>query len=121
MSLLSDYRSKRDALRALQEELSKLENDEKLKGELAFEEELRALLNKHGKSVKDVIALFEPAATPAEGGKRKRAGAGKPRALKRYVNPHDGSVVETAGANHATLKLWRVQYGKDVVNSWLQK
>lgn len=118
MSLLSDYRSKRDALRALQEELAKLENDDKLKAELAFEEKLRALLNEYGKSLKDVIALLDPSAAAAI--PRARAAAGKGRALKRYVNPYTQEVVETKGGNHKVLKQWREKWGAAVVDSWLQ-
>lgn len=116
MSLLNDYRSKRDALRALQEELTRLENDEKLKKELAFEEKLRALLNEHGKSARDVISLLEPGLVSVK--RSAGAPAGKTRALRRYTNPFTGEVVETKGANHKTLNAWREQHGQATVDSW---
>lgn len=118
MSLLNDYRNKRDALRALQEELAKLESDEKLKKEIAFEEKLRALLNEFGKTVKDVVELLDPNAGSTR--KRSAAPAGKGRAMKRYVNPHTKEVVETKGGNHKVLKVWREKWGAAAVDSWLE-
>ncbi|MBI2382317.1 MAG: H-NS histone family protein [Gammaproteobacteria bacterium] len=120
MSLLSDYRSKKDALRLLQDELKRMEEDGKLAKELDFEEKLRALLNEHGKSLKDVISILDPqGAAVAEAKAKRTVAGGKERAIKRYVNPHTKEVVETRGGNHKVLKAWKAQYGA-VVERWLE-
>lgn len=43
----------------------------------------------------------------------------KPRQVKVYKNPHNGELIETKGGNHKTLKLWKAEYGADVVESWV--
>lgn len=45
----------------------------------------------------------------------------KERTVKVYKNPHNGEVVETKGGNHKTLKEWKLKWGGDVVEGWLQK
>ncbi|WP_163574692.1 histone-like nucleoid-structuring protein, MvaT/MvaU family [Halomonas faecis] len=119
MSLLSQYVQKEQQLKQIQEELEKLENDERLKAELAFKDKLEALMREFGKSAADVINLLDPqggtkpaAKPPAGGGRRKRK-------LKIYKNPNTGEVVETRGGNQKTLKAWKDQYGQDTVESWL--
>ncbi|SDJ64874.1 histone-like nucleoid-structuring protein, MvaT/MvaU family [Billgrantia gudaonensis] len=119
MSLLSQYVQKEQQLKQIQEELEKLENDERLKAELAFKDKLEALMREFDKSAADVIGLLDPqggakpvAKSPATGGRRKRK-------LKIYKNPNTGEVVETRGGNQKTLKAWKDQYGQDTVESWL--
>lgn len=35
------------------------------------------------------------------------------------ANPHTGEFIETKGGNHKGLKAWKVQYGAETVESWL--
>ncbi|TFH86680.1 H-NS histone [Billgrantia azerbaijanica] len=120
MSLLSEFIQKEQQLKRLQEEMEKLQNDDRLKAELAFKEKLEALMREYGKSAADVIQLLDPqaGAKPAtkaptgSGGRRKRK-------LKIYKNPNTGEVVETRGGNQKTLKAWKDEYGSEIVESWL--
>ncbi|WP_251976419.1 histone-like nucleoid-structuring protein, MvaT/MvaU family [Salinicola avicenniae] len=121
MSLLSDYVKKEQLLKQLEEELKRMEGDQRLKDELEFKEKLEALMSEYGKKAADVIELLSPkpesgasattAATSASG-RRKRK-------LKIYKNPNTGEVVETRGGNHKTLKAWKDEHGSDTVESWV--
>jgi hypothetical protein len=119
VSKLAEFRA---AERALQEQLAQLEalkTNAGLKKEIEFEEKLTGLMQSYGKSLKDVVAILDPA--PAGRKVEKAAGAHRrPRVLKRYKNPHSGEVVETKGGNHRVLKEWKAQYGASTVESWLQ-
>ncbi|MFG0542143.1 histone-like nucleoid-structuring protein, MvaT/MvaU family [Pseudomonas sp. YQ_5] len=119
MSKLAEFRA---AERALQEQLAQLEalkGDAGLKKEIEFESKLKALMESYGKGLKDIVTILDPA--PA-GRKQEKAVAAhrRPRALKRYKNPHSGEVVETKGGNHRVLKEWKAEYGAATVESWLQ-
>jgi len=63
------------------------------------------------------LAQYIPSTSAAAnaGVKKRRA-----RSVKTYVNPHDGSIVETKGGNNKVLKAWKTQYGSDTVESWLK-
>lgn len=119
MSKLAEFRA---AERALQEQLAQLEalkNDAGLKKEIEFESKLKALMESYGKGLKEIIAILDPAAV----GRRQEkvpTTQRRPRALKRYVNPHSDEVVETKGGNHRALKEWKAEYGAATVESWLQ-
>ncbi|WP_330996943.1 histone-like nucleoid-structuring protein, MvaT/MvaU family, partial [Pseudomonas fluorescens] len=66
MSRLAEFRA---AEKALQEQLAQLEslkNDAGLKKEIEFEEKLKTLMGKYDKSLRDVIAILDPA--PRKGG-----------------------------------------------------
>ncbi|MBY8952825.1 transcriptional regulator [Pseudomonas sp. PA-1-2A] len=120
MSRLAEFRA---AEKALQEQLAQLEslkNDAGLKKEIEFEEKLKTLMGKYDKSLRDVIAILDPA--PRKGGapaasapKQRRA-----RVVKVYHNPHTGELIETKGGNHRGLKAWKEQYGAATVDSWLR-
>lgn len=110
------------ALRALQREYAaleerklKLEENEKLKAELEFEEKLFALIAEFGYSKRKVVEMLCPPDTAAQQAGNTR----KPRAEKTYRNPNTGETVVTKGANHKTLKQWRESYGADAVASWV--
>ena len=119
MSRLAEFRA---AEKALQEQLAQLEtlkNDAGLKKEIEFEQKLQELMGSYGKSLRDIIAILDPASSatliaPA-GPKRRRA-----RVVKVYQNPHTGELIETKGGNHRGLKAWKEQYGVDTVDSWLR-
>lgn len=119
MSLINEYRATEEAIKELQERLKSLEQDDKLKKELEFEEKLRGLMGSYGKSLRDIIALLDP---DAKLGKSPRAakstGTKRARKVKQYKNPHTGEVIETKGGNHKTLKEWKAKWGADTVESW---
>lgn len=120
MSLLSDYVKKEQLLKQLEEELKRMEGDQRLKSELEFKEKLEALMAEYGKTTRDVIELL----SPAEGSQTSTAQAGstggrRKRKLKIYKNPKTGEVVETRGGNHKTLKAWKDEHGGDTVESWV--
>jgi hypothetical protein len=120
MSMLQEYRQIEETIRELSSRLKSLENDDKLKKELEFEEKLNALMEQHGKSPKQVIALLEPESKSGSQGRGAKASTGSKRArkVKQYKNPKTGEVIETKGGNHKTLKAWKEQYGSDTVESW---
>lgn len=60
MSLINEYRATEEAIKELQERLKSLEQDDKLKKELEFEEKLRTLMGTYQKSLRDVISLLDP-------------------------------------------------------------
>ncbi|WP_110676433.1 histone-like nucleoid-structuring protein, MvaT/MvaU family [Salinicola sp. RZ23] len=121
MSLLSDYVKKEQLLKQLEEELKRMEGDQRLKAELEFKEKLEALMAEYGKSASDVIELLSPRPSSAAAANAQPASAGgrRKRKLKIYKNPNTGEVVETRGGNHKTLKAWKEEHGGDTVESWV--
>ena len=123
MSLINEFRSTQAAIEELQKRLESLKQDERLQKEIEFESAIREAMARFGKTEKDVLALFAPAPVEAKGAKKVAAGEApvrRARALKKYKNPHDGTVIETKGGNHKQLKEWKAKYGADTVESWLQ-
>nr|WP_134399442.1 histone-like nucleoid-structuring protein MvaT [Pseudomonas aeruginosa] len=119
MSLINEYRATDEAIKELQERLKSLEQDDKLKKELEFEEKLRTLMGTYQKSLRDVISLLDPDAKIGKSTRTAKAPAGKrARKVKQYKNPHTGEVIETKGGNHKTLKEWKAKWGPEAVESW---
>lgn len=122
MGKISTYYEKQKAVQQLQEELQKMESDKELKKELDFKDELGKLMDKYGKSGKDmleVLAALDPSVkSKVEQGNGSANDGRKKRPLKTYRNPHTGEVVQTRGGNHKTLNAWRQQYGKEEVARW---
>ncbi|XGA78686.1 DNA binding protein [Halomonas sp. CH40] len=121
MSLLNEYILKEQQLKQLQEDLNRLENDQRLKNELAFKEKLEALMEEFEKSAADVIALLDPNADQRGSKPLKSTDGRRKRRLKVYKNPHTGEVIETRGGNHKGLRAWKDQYGDETVESWLDR
>ncbi|WP_110709104.1 histone-like nucleoid-structuring protein, MvaT/MvaU family [Salinicola sp. CR57] len=120
MSLLSDYVKKEQLLKQLEEELKRMEGDQRLKSELEFKEKLEALMAEYGKTTRDVMELLSPAeGSQASAAPASSAGGRRKRKLKIYKNPKTGEVVETRGGNHKTLKAWKDEHGGDTVESWV--
>ena len=118
MSILANYREKEEMLRKLTEEMSKMEENPELKKELSFKEEVQELLNKHQRSVNDLVVIFglnQTAATVKSSGRGNR----RTRKLKVYVNPNTQETIETRGGNQKQLKEWKAEHGSDVVESWV--
>ncbi len=121
MSRLAEFRQLEQKLAAQLAELEALKKDEGLKREIEFEQKLSALLAEYGVGLRQVIELLDPKAVIARPLSEPRIKAErKPRALKVYVNPHNGEVVETKGGNHKKLKYWKSEYGADTLESWGQ-
>ncbi len=121
MSMLQEYRQIEETIRELSSRLKSLENDDKLKKELEFEEKLKGLMEQYGKSPRQVLSLLEPdnkAGTTNRAAKGSTGGAKRARKVKQYKNPQSGEVIETKGGNHKTLKAWKEQYGAETVESW---
>jgi hypothetical protein len=120
MSLLNEYRATEDAIKKLQLQLNSLSGNPALIKEMEFEEQLRALMGRYGKSLRDIIKILDPQssssiATAALGSPRKQ------RTVKVYRNPRSGEIIETKGSNHKLLKTWKKQYGAELVNSWCDR
>ena len=120
MSRLAEFRALEQQLAAQLAELESLKNDDGLKREIEFEEKLRNLLAEYGCNLRNVIEILDPQARSRRAEPAKPARSRKPREVKKYKNPHTGEVVETKGGNQKTLKGWKVEYGSDVVESWLE-
>lgn len=120
-SLLNEYMQMEQQLKQLQQNLDKLQNDDRLKAELEFKEKLEALMREFDKSAAEVITLLDP--KPGSGAASTKAAASssgrRKRKLKIYKNPNTGEVVETRGGNQKTLKAWKDEHGNDTVESWL--
>lgn len=120
MSRLAEFRALEQQLAAQLAELESLKNDDGFRREIEFEQRLRALLAEYGYSLRNVIAILDPAAAD-----RPPASASalqvtrKPRQVKRYKNPHNGEVIETKGGNHKVLKAWKSEFGANAVEAWL--
>lgn len=122
MSKIAEFRAAEKALAEQLAHLESLKKDAALQQEIQFEEKLRELMGAYGKSLRDVVAILDPAS--ARGAAARGVGTGRAkrrlRVVKVYKNPHTGEVVETKGGNQKTLKAWKAQYGSDAVESWLQ-
>ncbi|NWN91768.1 H-NS histone [Marinobacter adhaerens] len=119
MAKLKDYYQKKQLMEQLADEISKLEEDEALKSELAFEDSIRQLMDEYNKSPKQVFQILkaiDPSLAPAKA--ESGTGTRARRPLKTYKNPHTGEVVKTRGGNHKVLNAWREKYGKEAVQSW---
>lgn len=122
MSKLAEFRAAEKALADQLAYLESLKNDNSLKKEIEFEEKLKTLMGEYGKSLRDIVAILDPSAAGAVSVRGGRAPQSKrrERVVKVYRNPNTGEVVETKGGNHKVLKVWKAEYGNDVVESWLQ-
>ncbi|WP_114418569.1 histone-like nucleoid-structuring protein, MvaT/MvaU family [Marinospirillum perlucidum] len=116
MSILASYREKEELMRKLQDELRKMEENTQLKKELTFKQEIESVLDKHGRSVKDLVEIFDlaPETAPKSGKGNRRT-----RKMKVYVNPKTGERIETRGGNQKQLKAWKAEHGSDVVEGWV--
>lgn len=116
MSLINEYIQKEQQLKQLQQDLVRLEEDQRLKSELELKGKLESLMEEFDKRPSDIIALLDPEQANSKGttttGRRKRR-------LKIYENPHTGDVIKTRGGNHKGLRSWKSEYGDETVESWL--
>ena len=121
MAKINDYYQKKQLMEKLSAELEQLEKDQALKGELEFENKVRALMKEYDKSPKDVLQILSAIDPSVSGAKADTTAGSRPkRPMKTYKNPHTGEVVKTRGGNHKTLDEWRQKHGKEAVQSWQQ-
>lgn len=118
MSKIAEFKALEAQIEEHKKRLEALQNDQGLKKEIEFESKLRELLADYNYSLRNVIALLDPAAGTVKASAEKPAR--RERALKRYKNPNNGEVVETKGGNHKVLKAWKEEHGAEAVESWLQ-
>jgi len=123
MSKLAEFRQLEKHLAEQMAQLEALKGDAGLAEEIKFEEKLRNLLGEYGKSLRDVIAILDPASLNRKGGAAPVAAKAtrRERVVKVYKNPHTGETIETKGGNHRQLKEWKSEFGADTVESWLSK
>jgi DNA-binding protein H-NS len=122
MSRLAEFRQLEQKLAAQLAELEAMKGSSELKAEIEFETKLRALLEKYGFSLREIINILDPQAgrrAPAPAAPQKATR--KAREVKVYKNPHNGEQIETKGGNHKLLKAWKAEYGAGEVESWLAK
>ena len=119
MSILNEYFEVKRKQQEIVDQLARFESNAVLMRALEFQRKLDLLMQEYNQSPQEVgviLGLTDGSTVKTKSTDKRKAG----RALKRYVNPHSGEVVETKGGNHKVLNAWREQYGKDVVDSWLQ-
>lgn len=114
---ISRFHNTKKAIQELQQQLEALSSDPELKKEMEFEENLRALMSKYNKSLRDINAILDPQAAATTAAPRATT-TRRVRRTKRYTNPHTGGVIETRGGNHKELKEWKQKWGNDTVESW---
>lgn len=124
MSKLNTYFEKKRTLDRLSEELRELEESKDLEREFEIVEKLKSMMSDYGISagyLNGLLGQIDPSITkPSKSGasSKESTQGGHKRRLMRFENPHTGEVVETRGGNHSVLKKWRLEYGKETVNSW---
>lgn len=119
MSKLAEFKALEAQIEEHKQRLAALQNDQGLKKEMEFETKLRKLLGEYGYSLRDVIALLDPAAAKGRHFVAEKT-VKRERTLKIYKNPHNGEIVETKGGNHKILKAWKEEHGAEAVESWVQ-
>lgn len=115
MSLLQTYFEKKRALEALSREITALEQDDTLKRDLEFAEKLKRLVAEYGTDLGQIISIIDPA-NILNGSERKQRRSRE----KVYINPRTSERVVAKTLRHPILKAWISQYGKEVVDSWVQ-
>ncbi|MGO1500019.1 MAG: histone-like nucleoid-structuring protein, MvaT/MvaU family [Marinobacter sp.] len=119
MAKINDYYQKKQLMEKLADEINQLEQDQSLKHELAFENNLRELMAEYDKSPKHVLQILTAIDPSIIGAKAEvSTGTRAKRPMKTYKNPHTGEEVQTRGGNHKVLNEWRQEHGKEAVQSW---
>lgn len=138
--LLDDYLRKEKLLAELEEEVEAMRHTEELQKELAFRDELLAVVQKYGRTAHEAVTVLAAnnqvnavrgtsagkgmpsasstkprAATPPPTGAARRRTT---RPQRIYINPFTKEELRTRGSNHKRLKEWKDEYGPDVVEGW---
>lgn len=125
-----EYIRKKALLEQMQAEVSAMQADEEFNQAVSYAEELEALNKKYNLSLGQAIELLEAMITPfneqIKTTRKSRGGAsqkGIPKSagpLRRWTNPHTGTVVEGRRASHGTLRDWIKRYGQEEVDKWVE-
>ncbi|WP_043532006.1 histone-like nucleoid-structuring protein, MvaT/MvaU family [Litchfieldella xinjiangensis] len=118
-SLLQQHDSLTKERERIQAKIERLENDDRLKREMEFNDRLAELMEEFDKTANDVLGLLKPNRSAANNAESASTGSRRKRKLKIYKNPKTGEVVETRGGNQKTLKAWKDEHGQETVESWL--
>lgn len=118
MSLINDYLSQQEELKAAEKRLEEMRNDPQVQRDIAFRDELVALMEQYGKSVDETLFLIDPQSVYKAAGKTRKR---KPRCMKVYRNPNTNEVIKTRGGNHKVLKAWKAEHGSDTVEGWVEE
>lgn len=118
MSLINDYLSQQEELKAVEKRLEEMRNDPQVQRDIAFRDELVALMEQYGKSVDETLFLIDPQSVYKAAGKTRKR---KPRCMKVYRNPNTNEVIKTRGGNHKVLKAWKAEHGSDTVEGWVEE
>lgn len=123
MAKINEYYKKKQLMDQLAQELQEMEQNNDLKKEFEFKDNLSKLMDQYDKSAKDVLEVLANIDPTIRSKADAASGSGdtrKKRPLKVYKNPHTGEVVKTRGGNQKDLNAWRQQYGREAVDSWVQ-
>ncbi len=115
MDRVAQLRKKQQEFERVKQELDQLKKSKVVQKELAFLEDLEALLKKHGKTLNDLPKAGRATKVKAATGRTR-----KKRKLKTYINPHTGEKIQTRGGNHKILKAWKAEHGSEEVESWVR-
>lgn len=116
--LVTQHRDIEAQIKSLRSQLSAIEADPRYLKDKEFADELDSLLGAYGKSLRDIIKIFEPQTLVLdEPETRKKRG---PRKGVTYRNPHTNEVLVTAGGNNKVLKAWKTQYPNENIKDWIE-
>ncbi len=119
MSLINEYRATEEAIKELQERLKSLEQDDKLKKELEFEEKLRTLMGTYQKSLRDVISLLDPDAKIGKSNPHCQGACRQARAQGQAVQePAHRRSHRDQGRQPQDFERVESQVGPEAVESW---
>ncbi|MDZ5605212.1 histone-like nucleoid-structuring protein, MvaT/MvaU family [Pseudomonas sp. RP23018S] len=118
MKKLLEYNAIKRSIEDDMERMALLESDPELKRDQEFESKLLDLMREYNRDLNGIISVIDPDSNRSSPLQRTEKQHRAPRQLIVYTNPHDGTKVETKGGNHAVLKAWGKQFGKDVVKGW---
>lgn len=104
----------------IQEQLEQLEKDEAYQKAVAFKKDIEDVLEMHGKTTDELLRIFGKAAKQSPGKASSGKGKGTSLPLKRYTNPHTGTVVEARSLRKPELQAWKEEYGEETVKSWAE-
>jgi len=108
------------ALEKLKKEIANLEKSESYKNEQSLIRGVEKLLNKFGKTKKELVEFLSNGKTTKTTAKKTEStNTRKRRKLKIYKNPLTNETIETRGGNHKILKAWKNQYPTQNIEEWI--
>lgn len=114
-----ELRNARAALAAAEAQLAALQDDPELKRLQRFEDELRALMANHGRSLIDINQILDPNYKAPRQTTAQGQGQTTGKALVQvWKNPHNNEEVRATHGNHKVLNEWRKKWGADAVKKW---